>query len=485
YLELKVEAILKGASDVIPCFTGFVDIPIENEELSNTARFTAFSVDDLGTRIAAENVSAQPLKSNADGAGHAGLILPYVFGMYVVDANISTKVLKVGVHTITYQYNGGTRRAKLDNGAFVNLSNGNNTLGNVDNSTGDTERVKVYANPVSGLPATDYAEKIVVLTAGDTVPYRYYKDVNARFILSKLFDAIGLTSQTFDTLEQRTYDGAKRVSYIDTPPNNNGVVVATKDAIETDETDLFVAIDDKIYKRNLLTGVYTLLVSGLAHFPEKLMYNARNNHLWMYYGAGSLQRYDIGGATLSSEIVLNVTTSNLSHFSVKLYDYNYTGSSWKYGVIYCDRNGGTSQGLFRICDGSSLALSTIVSGATLGYTGGAGVYQYFMHFMTGGKVRFRAINNSAQNCYREYSVNSSGVWTDGGEKLAGIEDYRMAAYHSAEGRIYYAFLEGGPNYMTIKSHTDASTSVTSIYNSADPSAVSGTAYYAAGDAAVY
>src|SRR6185436_8257029 len=87
--------------------------------------------------------------------------------------------------------------------------------------------------------------------------------------------------------------------------------------------------------------------------------------------------------------------------------------------------------------------------------------------------------------YREYSVNSSGVWTDGGEKLAGIEDYRMAAYHSAEGRIDYAFLDFGPNYMMIKSHTYASTSVTSIYNSADPSAVSGTAYYAAGDAAVY
>lgn len=482
YAELKIEGLLTGASDVIPCFAGWMDkVKPGYDERSNVCEFSAFTVDELGNRITAENVSAQPYNASVDGGGTKGLVLPNLTGLYATNAAVSGYELSLGTHIINYDYNGGgaNRRANLDGGAWVLIGGGGPfTLGNVDNSTGDTQRVTVYVN-AGLLPGAAGSDKVIVLNFGEALPRRYYKDVQARYILSKLWQQLGVTDQKFDTLEFQTYDGAKRIFYLDTPPNNDGDVFGTKDALETDGTNLFVGKDLAVYRRDQLTGVYTLLTS-VTQTIEKLMYNARNNHLWIY-GGGSIWRYDIGGASLSSEVVLNATTTELSHYGIQLFDYNYTASSWKYGIVYGDKNSGTSSGLFRFLDASSMTVSTIVNGTTLTDT----IYPYFTYVITGGKVRFRVFNAVAnKHAFWEYQVSGAGAWTSNGEKLLGIDDYRAAAYHAAEARVYYEFDAGASTYLECRSHTDSSITPTTVYASNDGSAVKGSIYYA-GDGNVY
>jgi hypothetical protein len=489
-IEMKVEAELVGATDKVPLFSGFVDRPgADAEELTDKVALMAYALEDLGNRIPAELVSCKPVKVNADGAGNDGLILPTILDAYVTDANISGYVLKPGVHTLTYEYNGGTRRAKLDAGAWKTLSNGNNTIGNVDNSTGDTERITLYCN-LSTMPsgASAYVDDLLIINYGAKLPRRWYKDSSVRSLLTKLYRQLGATSQVYDTLEFSTYNGAKRVSYLDTPPGNDGVVIGAKDAIETDGTDLFISVDAKVYRREFSTGEYKLLATIPTGSVEKLMYNSRNGHLWIY-GSGNLYRLTLSNLNLSAGLAIGPT-----HYSVQLYDYQYTSGAYKYGVLYTEESDATDKGRFKfvdgsVADGTALSATQITTGTLLGYTTGNGIRNYFMYLRTpgttSGAVRFRVYNNAGLHAYREYTVNASGVWTDGGEKTAGIYDYRVQAYNQAEGVVYYFAAQAGTGDLLLQSHTDASTGATTVLDTNDATGVAGTAYYSPTDATIY
>jgi len=445
YLEMKVEAQITGASDIVPMFAGFIDkAEVSYKEIADSIECTAYTAEDLGTRLPAELVSAQPIQSNADGAND-GLILPTMTGIYVMDANIASYVLQPGTHTLTYTSSG--TKIRLDDGSDTPISVSNTyPLVNGDG----TQKVKIY---VQTLPASDAADDIVVVNAGDTLPKRWYKDVNVQLMLTKLYQQLGLRSVQFDTLEANTYDGEKRLMYIDVPPENTSYIVGATKVIETDGADLFIAIDNHVYKRDRLLGTYTLLCDALS-IVDKMVYNARNNHLWLYIRFNGIQRYDLTSGSLSSIIY-----AGTDWHSFEVFDYNYTGTSWYYGVLVAEIDDDTKRGSFREVNGSSLNITSIVTGATLGYNSGKGIKDYFMYQMGSGKVRFRVLNNSNLHAYREYQLNSSATWIDNGEKLgAGIPDYRQAAYHTSEGRIYFQ----DPVYHKIQTHTDSSIAITDV-----------------------
>lgn len=447
-VEFKTEMTLQGASDVIYYFSGWVDPPGSlSTELDDQTALTCFSADELGNRLPAELVSCQPIFHNVDGS-HDGLILPTLAGIYIIDVNIASYAVTLGTHAIGWDPAQGVN---FDGGAWVPIpSNGTYTIGNAPAGGTDTQRAKVYVASPASFPNAVY-DDFVVVTSGQTLPKRWYADADIRFILAKLYEQIGMTSVNFDTIEFATWDGLKRLSHIDVPPNNDGVVTGVKNALETDGTNLWVAVDAKLYFRDVLTGVYTLKTTIPSAVITRLFYNARNNQVWIYNGT-SIYRYDVGSNTLSSA----VSTGNSVHLSMELVDFNYAGTSWEYALVFTDDDGSTSRGKFQRIDGSSLVVTTVATGIGLSYTTGNGIRSIFMHPIGASKIRFRVYNNSGQDALREFQINGSGAWVDNGEKVPGIDNYfRAAAHNDAEGRVYYWFDPSG-TAPGIWSHTDSS-----------------------------
>jgi hypothetical protein len=489
YVECKLVFQIIGAEDEITIFSGYIDKPGSPAvELKDELSCTAYTAEDIGARRPAELISCQPLQRNADGGGHDGMIMALIDGLAILDANISGFEVKLGVHTI--QYKAGTpAKISFDGGLEVTFAGGSPlTLGNGKTTSEDTERVKVMV--IGGGPAEDVQDEFVVVHAGDTLPRRWYKDVDVRYLLAQLYGDIGLTGVNFDTLEMPTFDGGKRLMYVDTPPNNSGFTDWTKNAIESDGTGLFVAVAEKLYYRNKFTGVYTLLGALTADPIEKIMFNARNNQVWIY-GAGELRRFDISNATMSAAIILG-PADQIHHLSMQLVDFNYTGTSWRYGLAYTLENGRPDRGRFMFVDGVTTAVSLVVTGDALGYDTD-GILSRFMYVTNAGKLRFRVQAPFSTPAYREYSIIMAGVWTDNGEVLNGIEDYgsptqlqRAVAYSASEGRIYYITGNAGePTTFFLKSHTDASPAPTTVWDLNPVTSQVPELYYSPFDSKIY
>jgi hypothetical protein len=480
-LECKVEFTIEGAADIVYYFSGWIDAAgAQEEEITDAISFNAYSADELGNRIPAESVSCQPIFENVDGAGHDGLILPTLVGIYVIDAALAGYEVLLGTHAIGFDPDQGLN---FDGGKWVAATGGATvTLGNAQDPADDTQRIKVYINsPI--IPATTTYDDIVQVTAGATLPNRWYKDISIRFLLAKLYEKIGMISSSFDTLEFNTYDSAKRFSYVDTPPGNTGIVSSEKRAIETDGQNLWIAVGKDLWRRDALTGVYEKKATH-TFFIDRLFYNGRNNHIWMY-GAGALRRYNIGSGTLSADINLEEgTPSQLTHLSMELVDWNYAGSSYEYAFVYTNDDGATSRGKLMRVDGASLSITTITTGTTLAYTTGNGIRSKFMHQMAAGKIRFRVYNNTGLEAYREYQVSGAGAWTDNGEKIPGIDNYtRAIAYSASEDRIYYWF-DDGAGSVTLSSHTSSSATPTLVVD-LSPDGLVDCIYYSPGDNLTY
>lgn len=484
YIDLKVQFILEGCSDTVYTFSGFVDkLNIPKTEFGDSVSFTAYTAQDMGMRIAAENITTQYVDKNADGAGTAGIILQDIRGMYVINANVASYQLKAGVHSIIYDYNGGTEQACLDSGRYVALSNGANTLGNAADAADDDQRIVVYVPEVNDLPETaapdTIIESIIVTTPGDTLPKQWYKSAGTRYLLKNIFSKLGITSLAFDTLEMTVAPspapGVAKVSFIDNPPSDN-TITGEKWAIANDGTDLFIAVGERIYRRSALSEDYTLLATlSAGDKVTKLIYNARNGHLWIFYGAGGngkLRRLVISGLTLSSEVVLSSTTNITWHNSIEVIDFNYTGSSYLYGVIYTDGDI-TGNGRLRLVDGSALTISTIFSGTDYGFTT-ENIASHFMFIRNGGEVWFKGTTaGGGSDILCKAHVSGAGAWVNDGQILTGLDPYTVAAFHVTEDRIYYF----EPILSVVKSHTVSSATITNnLTNTVVPSTVESMLY---------
>ena len=160
--------------------------------------------------------------------------------------------------------------------------------------------------------------------------------------------------------------------------------------------------------------------------------------------------------------------------------------AWKPSLVFVlvfDNDNDADCGRFEEIDGATLAKTTIVTGAALGYGFTRAIKSFFMYTITGNRIRFRISNDTPAPGYREYNVDGTGAWVDAGEYLAGIEDYRDAAtYHAGEERIYYWFDDGGGNIF-VSSHEDNDITPVNLLDIAPDG--SATQIYYAGDGLVY
>lgn len=474
-IEVKKESQIVGTTDIIPAFCGWVDRTNNPNELADTIGFNVLSAEDYGNTIPAELLAAQPISPNVDGS-HNGLILGALLNCYIINANITSYVLQYGVHTLTCVYDTGNLLVNLDDGLPVNVNaSGTFTLGNGATTPEDTQRVTIYV--YGGVSVG--TEEIIVLTVGETLPHRWRKNIQVRYLLPKMYTQMGITNVDIDNLETQTWDGNRRLFFLDRPIGDETVCVGAKLAIEAYGTNLFISFNSQVWVRTRLTGVYTLL-TAVTGTVDRLIYNSRNGHLWIF-STHYVWRYIISTSTLSASVDLGT----IGGYSVQLMDYNYTGSSWKYGLVNPEPETGSGDGgRFRFLDGTSLTFTyTILCSSIYTPLLSSGFLNHFTYLMASGIVRFRIKNSAGTNCYREFQVNSSGNWIDNGEKLVGIVDYTIACYAANETRIYYYAVSGIDGY--IRSHTDASITPTTVYDGTGLEPLFSGLYYSLAESKTY
>jgi hypothetical protein len=445
YIEIKIECKLGNrgtyASDIAYMFFGFVDFDkgtgkpvVAYDEQADSATFEVFTPDDIGSRIAGEYLSTQfiELDTLANGTNVQGVILQNINACFVTDVNIASYGVKVGVHTITYTYDSAgatTRTICFDDGAPTTITTDDTyyTLSDKD----VRQKVKVYVRKKVQMSKTEnVVEKIIVKALGSTLPYQFYQKVGGYRLLEIIYGKIGITSLSFDTFQMNTYNGRSIVSYIDLPPADE-FVNGSRIAITSDGTYLYTSVGVNIYKRDMATNAYILLTSvTTAHHVYKLMYNSRNNHLWILFSSNGtdfkLRKLLLTNNTYS-DITLNVDGSP---DACELIDYNYTGSSWKYGIVYAVNTYNANGGALRFVDGT-LTDTVIASSAYL-----SPIVSSLMFIKNGNDVRYGIYPSGSEIYYFSYTINSSGTWVDGGS-ICPSDGATIGVYNPYEDLVYY------------------------------------------------
>lgn len=463
YIEFKIELKLglsesNLASDTAYVFSGFVDkrgyVAIEE---TNNIEFTVYTADEIGNRLIGENLTTQYINPDVDGSGTDGLILPQIPGLWVTDANIASFVLKSGVHVISYEYNAGTERAKLDDGDWLTLrvTDGTDTLSNAD----DSERITVYVDVSQLAASAETLEDDVIVLSAATLPKNWYERIAARVVLRDIFNQIGITSQTFDTMGIATWDTNPKVSIIDHPPNDPAVT-GNRWVIGNDGTDIWVGVGDKVYRRVMATDTYELIhtFGSATEFASFFHHDSVNNDMWIIYGTtggtGKLRRYDIDGASMSAEVTL---TGGPRHYCSTLMHWTATTPD-EVWLVYCDE----SSGDVRAVDGATLTDQQIL--ASVGAVNG---FMFWRDLGTSAEVYFQAWTGSQWNIRSvDMAIGSPGTWTDGGVKLSNIpsqdgsDNYEAAVYNSAEDRIY--FMDFFASTRKVSSHPRTSNTRTNV-----------------------
>lgn len=430
YLEVKVDYIVSGiTAEPVTVFAGWIEkkkdkFVYRRFESVNRLTFEVWSYIDYADDIYASTLLRQYINDNVDGSGTDRLALPHIKDLFVTNANVSGFVLKKGIHPIGYQVSGSDKQAKLDDGDWVTLSTGLNTL---INKSGD-QKITVYAKstiPTSG----EFTEDIIVDSPGDTLPKNWYTFSSVHYLLKKLFEKAGITSVSFDTLEYPTKDGNPKVSFVDFVADQEPVN-ATRTAVVSDGTDLWFGINNKLYKRDS-TGTYTLKQTLTAGYTiRRLLYNSRNGHLWLLVGSTSvidldkIYAYIIGSDTMST--VASVAGACASH-SATLIDYNYTGSSFKYALLITD-NGSSTVDEVTIA-GTTLTRTTIYSGA---------VFNLVIYTKNANELYFVEATGN-QKIHRMH-VDGSGAWVDDGAIGGGCYAFSadsIGAYNYTDDYIYF------------------------------------------------
>lgn len=425
YIECKIELLVgfdpaDMATDVIYYFSGYLDKDtIEPNEIGDAVTFTVDSADGLMQKIDASAITTQYYEPV-----HSGIALIAIPGVYVVNCNVASFPLSAGIHTIAYDWNGGYKQARLNDGLWVGIAGGGTfTLG--DGETPDVDRQRVSIKVVSlELPKDDQqrTENIVITATGTTLPRTWYTGIALRSIVKNIYTAIGITTNTAAALQCNTFDGTtKNVSFLDciNDGQSTGNMGYSYGIAVKNSTTVYVSSGNRVYSYDPTTGTITYLVSVTAGYViSKLIYNARNDHLWIIFGnnyldsyGNSLARYVVSTATLSSTI----TVTDARHFSIALFDFQDWNSVWRYQLIYPE----TNNRAIKSVDGSTLVVSTLFTNINLGYTSNNGPVIGFAYQLIATdiyKYRFFTSDNGFDKIHEIYfdTADHAPAWANGG-----------------------------------------------------------------------
>ncbi len=446
YVECKVLFELGGhpdwCTDTAVVFSGFVDhVKRKKSEADDSVTFSIFTCQDMGDRIPAEVMAIRPINTNIDTLGTSGLALSELPRIYVKDADVAGAPLVVGSHTISYQYNDGAPTIRLDDGEYTTLASGDTTIYNADL----TQAVKIYTIDNTQVPrsALEISVYIVVLTQGDTLPYAWPHYMSVKSLLTSVHSLIGITSITWGTLTIPTHDGSYKVSFLDQPPEDNSY--AARWALQTDGTDLWVGVGNKLYKRTMSTGAYTLkatLTSG--YVITRLWYDA-GGYIWVYAQesetntSGHILRHTIATAANSSD----VSVPNSTRYAIEFLSGR--------GIVYVN----SAAKSIREVPSATMTDTLVYTNADMGYGGTEGPDGSFMYIRS-GRVRFQAVWGASYVHHEIHFV--AGSWTDEGAMVFLAQYYQVGAYHASEDRLYFV------DVVThkIRSHTANSDTLTDV-----------------------
>lgn len=373
YIECKIELLIgfdasDMASDVIYHFSGYVDkntiFPVEATDKTS---FTVDSADALMQKIEASAITTQYIDGTSGGT--ALLNIP---GVSITNCNITSYVMNAGVHTIAYDYNNGEPQMRLNSGAWVNIWGGGTfTLGDGETSDVDTQRVTVSVD--SALYALNDApreEEIIIATTGTTLPATWIHGMSMKNLAAKLYNAIGITTQTFGTLQCSAQDSTKRVSFFgyalesESASNiGNCGAIAYKNA-----TTIYFSTKNRVYSYNPATNAATYLFTvSSGAVISRLIYNARNDHLWIISGdvavdsyGGYVFRYAFGSSTLTATVN---GAAGARFYSLELFDTVNEDATYKYGIVFVN---GANNSIDWI-EGTTVTRTVLFSGGAIGY----------------------------------------------------------------------------------------------------------------------
>lgn len=344
-IEFKLTAQVNDAEIVIP-FSGIADTStIDYKEETDSLSFKINTAEILAGTIKGYVLNTQYI--NSDGR----LILNNIPGVYIDNANIGGYPLKTGRHKIKFEYKAGDETGSLyldESRAFSTpTTSGTVTLGDCKTEDfifqiTDTEKLDVYVN-VDELPKYDITltDTVIVETQGNTLPQcPYYGKTLSEFI-KLVYNRIGIDTVNINLVNLTTNN--IQWSPIDTPVND-GVVVPKPTAICAVGNYILMGIGSKLYSTDT-TGTYTSLHDmGTGSVITKLMYNNRNSHIWIYYRTSAGRQY-IKVASTNGTTYTDIYTWQIGEAigvtfedGVTILDYNYSGSDWKYGLLYQVRN---------------------------------------------------------------------------------------------------------------------------------------------------
>lgn len=451
YLELKITATLSSGStvtsDTFYAFSGFIDkVGVQWDELGDTVSFDVFTADEIGNRISALSVNTQYYSADVDGSATVGLVLPRITGVYVVEPLVPSVDLTVGLHVI--EYVNITNQIRLDDGAYETISaTGFLTCYNSDLS----QAVSLYINMDElETNAESLKDYLVVDTYLDPLPKQPYYGISIGQYLKNLYSALGVSTSSIATnnvLKINSHDSTKRISYYDFPPNNSSVT-GERVSICNVGTDIWVGIGNKLYRRTPTTEVYTLkvtLTSGLTIL--KLIYNDRNDEIWI---ASSSTSSRTRANRITSFIVDATTESNTLSLTygaglhtINVIDYNYTGASYKYGLMLVDNDEYTQ-------------IAKCIS------SNGSGT-------ITSATVDTNTMTNDGVNPLQKYNLTGFGVITESGKRytwdsydrasLAVVIDcYLRSAYVNGSG----SFVVDTPSAVTFSTGEPFAKDISSV-----------------------
>jgi hypothetical protein len=242
-------------------------------------------------------------------------------------------------------------------------------------------------------------------------------------------------------------------------PPENTTYNALPTALANDTKDLFVGVGNRVYRYSLWPGVYELLATIDDDFViTKLLYNGRNNHLWIY-GFDStgtednakvwrLVTHGTGEGTLSSSMDMIYSSKT----ALELFDYEYATGSYKYALVY--RNNGE----IRQVHGTSMADTLILTQASNS--------NYFAYMKAGNEFTYdwdEVIGGTKKRS--KLHINGSGAWVDDGEICSNVYGATISGvrcYHEAENRLYYFDYGQGKLYWISPTSTGEGTLIETL-----------------------
>jgi hypothetical protein len=360
--------------------------------------------------------------------------------LFVIDANISSFILKKGVHTVNYQVTDvPLKQAQLDDGDWVTLSTGSNILANKNVN----QKINVYAQ--SSIPDSGtFSETIVVDSPGDTLPKNWYYAVSARYALEKLFNKIGITTLSFDDLAYPTASGNPKVSYFDLVADNESLS-SLRTSVAFDGTYWWFGVSNKLYRRDSV-GTYVLMQTlSLGYFIRRIFFNARNGHLWILAASNATYNFDkvfvyiISSNTLTAELSISISGTTPAVHSAALMDYNFlsSGAAYKYALIFTDTESGSVHEI--TLSGSTLSQATIYTNS-----GSFLVLNFILYIKNSNEIYFLEANGSSGNStiHKMHIAGSgSSAWVDDGLSPHGASSAYfgggVAAYNYTDNKIYF------------------------------------------------